>query len=65
MAVERSSITLKKQIELVLEQDPVPPSETQAKEKEQVENGIDIALIADNESFKVLQQSKKPHLALG
>ena len=49
-AVERSSITLKKQIELVLEQDPVPPSETQAKEK--VESGIDIASLPTMESFQ-------------
>ena len=51
-AVERSSITLKKQIELVLEQDPVPPSETQAKEKVQVESGIDIASMPTMESFQ-------------
>ncbi|MGB1860969.1 MAG: hypothetical protein ACPHM1_08705 [Arenicellales bacterium] len=51
-AVERSSITLKKQIELVLEQDPVPPSETQAKEKEKVESGIDIASLPTMESFQ-------------
>ena len=51
-AVERSSITLKKQIELVLEQDPVPPSETQAKEKEKVESGIDIASMPTMESFQ-------------
>ena len=51
-AVERSSITLKKQIELVLEQDPVPPSETQAKEKEEVESGIDIASLPTMESFQ-------------
>ena len=49
-AVERSSITLKKQIELVLEQDPVPPSETQAKEM--VESGIDIASLPTMESFQ-------------
>ena len=51
-AVERSSMTLKKQIELVLEQDPVPPSETQAKEKEKVESGIDIASMPTMESFQ-------------
>ena len=51
-AVERSSITLKKQIELVLEQDPVPPSETQAKEKVRVESGIDIASMPTMESFQ-------------
>ena len=49
-AVERSSITLKKQIELVLEQDPVPPSQTQAKEM--VESGIDIASLPTMESFQ-------------
>ncbi|HCL93136.1 MAG TPA: peptidase M23 [Gammaproteobacteria bacterium] len=49
-AVERSSITLKKQIELVLEQDPVPPSVTPAKE--QVESDIDIASMPTMESFQ-------------
>ena len=49
-AVERSSITLKKQIELVLEQDPVPASETQLKEH--VESGIDIASMPTMESFQ-------------
>ena len=49
-AVERSSITLNKQIDLVLEQDPVPPSETRVKEH--VESGIDIVSMPTLESFQ-------------
>ena len=64
-AVERSSITLKKQIELVLEQDPVPPSETQAKEKEEVESGIDIASLPTMESFQGVAAIKEATPGLG
>ena len=49
-AVERSSIPLKKQIELVLEQDPVPLSE--ANVEAHVESGINIASMPTVESLQ-------------
>ena len=62
-AVERSSITLKKQIELVLEQDPVPPSETQPEEH--VERGIDIVSMPTMESFQGVAAIKETTPGLG
>tara|TARA_Y100001934_G_scaffold261665_1_gene335297 strand:+ start:1823 stop:3436 length:1614 start_codon:yes stop_codon:yes gene_type:complete len=64
-AVERPSPTLKKQIELVLEQDPISLSETETEAEAETKNGRDIDPIPEMESFRGVATIEKAAPAFG
>ena len=64
-AVERPSPTLKKQIELVLDQDPVPLSEIKTETETETKNGSGIDPMPEMESFRGVAAIEKAPPAFG